>query len=347
MPFSLKRSLALLLALTGFAIAAPIDLRLPTENRHLFTGELDKFYMYVDRNFEGQLTKPWEAGSFGFVRTPIRVADEVLLTKFHEGIDIQPNKRDAAGNPLDLVTSIAEGTVVHISPLAGRSNYGKYVVVEHRWENSPVYSLYAHLADITCQPGDLVKPGSVLGRMGYTGAGINRVRSHLHLEIAFMMTNHFDDWQKASGGGINYQGNFNGMNLSGVNPADFFLAHQKNPELQFSQFVASVPVYFKVIAPAKGTPDFVKRYPWISQGLVDGAASWEISFSSTGHPISFVPSLREVAEPTVSQVRPSPFPHRLLTRGLITGEENRASLSPNGKKLVALLMGDFPISASQ
>ncbi|HEX7260530.1 MAG TPA: hypothetical protein VF258_01830, partial [Luteolibacter sp.] len=91
------RFLALNLILAATLAAAPLDLRLPTENHHLFTGELDRFYMYVDRNFEGQVTKPWEAGSYGFVRTAIRVNDQILLTKFHEGIDISPVKRDKAG----------------------------------------------------------------------------------------------------------------------------------------------------------------------------------------------------------------------------------------------------------
>ncbi len=342
------RFLAPLLALASFAGAQPIqetpalDLRLPTDNNHLFTGEPEKFYMYVDRNFEGQLTKPWEGGGFGFVRTPIRVNGEVILTKFHEGIDIAPVKRDAAGNPLDLVNSIADGTVIHVSPLAGRSNYGKYVVVEHRWENSSVFSLYAHLSKITVAPGDVVKTGSVLGQMGYTGDGIDRTRAHVHLELAFMMSQHFDDWQKANGGGINYQGNFNGMNLSGIEVSEFFLAHRAKPGLTFGQFVASVPVYFKVSVPANGPLDFVQRYPWIVQGNPADAVSWDISFSATGHPVAFVPSSRPVVAPIVSSIRPSSVPHRYLTRGLIIGEGNQASLSPNGKKLVSLLTDDFP-----
>jgi murein DD-endopeptidase MepM/ murein hydrolase activator NlpD len=320
----------------------PLDLRLPTENHHLFNGDLDKFYMYVDRNFEGQLTKPWEGGKFGFVRTPIRVNGEVLLTKFHEGIDIAPIKRDAAGNPLDLVNAIADGTVVHVSPLAGRSNYGKYVVVEHAWENSSVFSLYAHLSKITVNPGDPVKAGSVLGQMGFTGDGIDRTRSHLHLELAFLMSRRFDDWQKHHGGGINYQGNFNGMNLAGVEVSQFFLAHKQKPDLTFSQFVASVPVYFKVSVPADGPLDFVQRYPWIVQGNAADAVSWEIAFSATGHPIAFIPSSKRVVAPVLSSIRPSPTPHRYLTRGLVIGEGNQASLSPNGLKLISLLTDSFP-----
>jgi murein DD-endopeptidase MepM/ murein hydrolase activator NlpD len=332
---------------TAAMAQASIDLRLPTENHHLFTGEHDRFYMYVDRIFEGEASKPWEGGAFGYVRTAMRVNDRVILTKFHEGIDIAPVNRDRAGNPLDLVTSIADGRVVHVSPISGRSNYGKYLVVEHEWENSRVYSLYAHLAEITCKPGDPVRAGSVLGRMGYTGAGINRTRAHLHLELAMLMSRNFDDWQKTAGGGINHHGIFNGMNLSGTDVARFFLEHRANPQLSFSEFVANTPVYFKVIAPARGTPDFVTRHPWICRGTADGAASWEISFSATGQPVAFTPSVRHVDSPYVTAVRPSDIPHRYLTRNLITGQDNRASLTQSGKQLVSLLMEDFPISGAQ
>jgi murein DD-endopeptidase MepM/ murein hydrolase activator NlpD len=335
---------ALLLSLAGILAAAPIDLRLPTENQHLFTGEPDRFYMYVDRTFEGQTSKPWEAGSYGFVRTAIRVNDRVLLTKFHEGIDISPVKRDKAGNPLDLVSSIAAGRVAHVSPVAGRSNYGKYVVIEHFWENSSVFSLYAHLAEITCQPGDSVNAGSVLGRMGYTGAGIDRTRAHCHLELGMLLSTRYEEWHQKCGGGTNFHGVFNGMNLSGSEVSRFFIEHRANPALQFSEFIANTPVYFKVTVPSRGTPDFVARYPWIKRGSAATAVSWEISFSATGLPVAFNPSQREVAAPLVTSVRPSDVPQRYLTRGLITGEGNQATLTRSGEQLVSLITDDFPIT---
>lgn len=338
------RIFALISALVGFLDATPIDLRLPTENHHLFTGELDRFYMYVDRNFEGKASQPWEAGSFGFVRNAMRQGEKVIFTKFHEGIDISPIKRDQAGNPLDLVSSIAAGRVAYVSPISGRSNYGKYVVVEHNWDNSTVISLYAHLAEITCSPGDPVSAGSVLGRMGYTGAGINRTRAHCHLEIGLLMSLRFDDWSILYGGGTNTHGIYNGMNISGTDPARFFLAHKENPALQFSQFVTSTTPYFKVTFPATTTPDFAIRYPWIVKGNHEGAVSWEISFSATGLPVTFSPSMRSVVEPTITSIRPSAIPHRYLTRGLVTGEGNEAALTSSGRQLVALLTSDFPIS---
>lgn len=332
------RTLFPALVMTGI-LHAGIDLRLPTENRHLFDGDCEQFYMYVDRTFEGVKSQPWEGGAFGFVRNQARINGDVICTKFHEGIDIKPLKRDAAGNPLDMVSTIADGTVAYVSPIAGRSNYGRYVVVEHRWENSSVYSLYAHLAEITCKPGDPVKPGDHLGRLGFTGDGIDRTRAHCHLELALMLNHRFDEWMK---GGQNYHGNFNGMNLSGSDVARFYQEHQKNPERKFSEFVRSTPVYFKVTVPSKGTPEFINRYPWMLQGDPTGAVSWEISFSATGQPVAFAPSQRQVEAPVITAIRPSKVPHRYLTRNLVSGQENKATLTQGGKQLVMLLMDDFP-----
>lgn len=335
-----------LLACVSFA--EPIELSLPTENHYLFSGEPEKFYMYVERVFEGETTKPWEGGSFGYVRSPIRVGEHVVMTRFHEGIDIAPMSRDKAGNPLDLVMSISNGKVVHTSSIAGRSNYGKYVVVEHEWENSKVYSLYAHLAEITAQIGDPVKAGTVLGRMGFTGTGIDRTRAHVHLEIGMLMSTHYQAWHDQNFGSPNYHGNFNGMNIAGIDVAEFFLEQRQNPELKFSEFVLSRPVQFKVTVPAAeaAEPDFLLRYPWMRREGVADPVSWEIGFASTGHIVSFTPSARKVGAPVVTHIRPSEIPQRWLTRNLLTGEGSCTCLSAGGRSLVSLVMDSFPMTVS-
>lgn len=342
MPRLLARAAALLLPITSSAV----ELQLPTENHHLFTGEPEKFYMYVDRIFEGEVTKPWEGGSFGFVRTPIRVGEDVVLTKFHEGIDIAPVKRDKAGNPLDLVMSVSDGTVVHACDAVGRSNYGKYVVVEHNFDGDTFFSLYAHLAEVTAKTGDPVRTGSVLGRMGYTGDGFNRsnVRAHLHLEMGLLMSRHFDGWHQAFSGGTNFHGNFSGLNLAGMDVASLFLAHKKNPDLKVRDFVKSNPAYFKVTIPRNGTWDFAERHRWMVHGdLNTPSPSWEISFTATGLATGIAPSSREVPEAMVTGVRNSKLSHGYLTRGLLTGKGNSATLTRSAKQLLALLTDDFPM----
>ncbi len=338
------RTLALATLLLSPVSASAVELQLPTENHHLLSGEPEKFYMYVDRTFEGVTTKPWEGGAFGFVRTPIRIGQDVVLTKFHEGVDIAPVKRDKAGNPLDLVNAVSDGIVVHASDIAGRSNYGKYVVVEHKFEEDTFYSVYAHLSIVKVKPGDPVKTGSLIGQMGYTGAGLNRTRAHLHLEMCLLMSTHFEGWHTAFSGGTNFHGNFNGMNLAGMDVASLFLEHKKNPTLRLQDFVLAQPAYFKVTVPRKGSWDFASRHRWLVKGDIGAPSpSWEITFSATGLTVGIAPSQREVAEPVVTAVRDSKVGHRYLTRGLIDGNGNTANLTRSGKQLLALLMDDFPM----
>ena len=167
-------------ALFVIALASPLHAALfdwPTENRALLEGRPQDFFMYVNRNFEGEETKPWEGGSFGFVRGPQRQDGDVIYTTLHEGIDIAPVRRDASGNPLDEIRASANGLVVHTSREAGASNYGRYVVIEHKIEGYRFYTLYAHLAKIepSLKPTQPVRRGTVIGLMGRTSAGVSPI----------------------------------------------------------------------------------------------------------------------------------------------------------------------------
>lgn len=324
------------------SLSGEIDLRLPTDNDFIFSNQPERFYMHTDRFFEGESTKPWMGGCYGYVRNMRRINDNLIIgTRLHEGIDIKPLKRDRSNKPLDKIGSIAAGKVVHINGFTHKSNYGHYVVVEHSWEGSKVYSLYSHLAEITCQVGQMVDAGEELGIMGYTGNGLNRERAHLHIELNLLLSTRYDEWSQKRKM-INHHGIYNGINMTGCDIAGFYHAHRRNPELKFSDFVASQPVHFKVLVPHKGTPDFVKRHPWICQSDAQGAHSWEISFSATGFPIAFEPTNKEVKTAYITSIRPSEeIAHQYLTRHLISGIGNRATLGTNGKKLISLLMEDF------
>lgn len=324
--------------------AEPLAFRLPTENEHLFCDEPEQYYMYVDRTFEGETTKPWQGGCFGLVRNPVRVGEGIQYLRFHEGIDIAPLRRDPTGNPLDLVMAIADGTVVHVSDNPGRSNYGRYLVVAHPVDRrgSVVHSLYAHLAEAQVAPGDKVRAGTVLGRMGYTGAGINRTRAHLHLELGLIMSTRFDGWMHTFGGGINHHGNYNGMNLIGMDVARFLDEHHHNPSLTVPEFVRKSPAYFKVTFPRDGDLELARLHPWLAYGdLSKPSPSWEMSLTATGLPTGIAISQRKVDAPIVSAVQDAGVAHRYLTRGLLGGEGRSATLSSNGQKLIALLSGNF------
>src|SRR5262249_34418678 len=174
--------------------AAVPKLVLPTANDALFRGDGEAFYQYVQRDFKGEITYPWEGGQYGFVRTPVETPEGPVFIQFHEGVDIKPLKRDAKGEPLDDILAIAPGRVVHCSETPGHSNYGRYIVIEHRWGRSPYFSLYAHLSEIAVTPGMDVTQGQRIARMGYTGEGITRERSHVHFEINLMLTTKFEEW---------------------------------------------------------------------------------------------------------------------------------------------------------
>jgi murein DD-endopeptidase MepM/ murein hydrolase activator NlpD len=158
-----------------------IDLGLPTDNDAIFHGDGPAFYQYIERDYHGEKSTPWEGGQYGFVRDPEPTREGTVYTRFHEGIDIRPVHRDENGEPRDEVRAIADGKVVYTSLVAGYSNYGKYIVIEHVWDGSPYYSLYGHLSKIDVRAGDGVQRGQHIAVMGYTGAGINRERAHVHL----------------------------------------------------------------------------------------------------------------------------------------------------------------------
>ncbi|MDB9741522.1 M23 family metallopeptidase [Akkermansiaceae bacterium] len=320
----------------------PLGLKLPTENLGLINGEPEKFYMYVDRTTDGVASRPWSGGKFGYWRTLIETSEGPIASKFHEGIDIAPVQRDSAGRPLDIVHSIADGTVVHISNTAGHSSYGKYVVVKHDWGYGDFYSLYAHLASANCILGQKVRAESPLGRLGYTGVGINLRRAHLHLELGIMFNDQFERWHKKYYTGKNYHGKYNGMNICGLDIAGLLLSNHMNPRISIPQFLKNIPVQYKVTIPRKGDLQICQRYLWMKKGNhAAPSASWEISFSSGAFPLSVAPSDKVVRSPIVSSAEPLPFNQKYRTRKLTEGNSKTAKLTALGLRNIDLIAGTF------
>ncbi len=334
---------ALLLSAILLSLAPPVGAFspvLPTDNEGLFRGRSGDFYMFTDRDFEGRKTFPWEGGTYGFSRGPERLGGRIVLTKFHEGIDIRPVRRDAAGEPLDDVRAIEEGIVVHVSHEPRDSNYGKYIVVEHTVENTPVFSIYAHLAEVKVVPGRRVQRGERIGRLGHTGAGIDRRRAHLHLEIAVLWNDGYESWHEAHFTQPNKHGIYNGMNLMGLDVADFYLQQRRNPSLTLPQFVSGQETFFRVRVPDSPRFQLPRRYPWLVQGDSAGARSWIVSFTAAGFPVSIQASQESTGEPRVEWVRPSKIPFAKATRSLLGGAPGQPRLGDSGQKLMQLLSMD-------
>jgi len=91
--------------------------------------------------------------------------------RFHRGIDLVA--------PLNSpVRAIRRGTVVQVGTHLG---FGRFIELKHPHD---LRSLYAHLNDVTVQPGQRVKQGQEIGTLGKTGNARSRlVAPHLHLEV--------------------------------------------------------------------------------------------------------------------------------------------------------------------
>ncbi len=333
----MKPPAVLLLLAAPAAAFSPV---LPTDNDALFRGKPGQFYMYTDRNFEGVKSRPWQGGTYGFTRNPQRVGGKIVMTKFHEGIDVKPVRRDAAGEPLDEIRAIEAGRVVHTSEDARDSNYGKLVVLEHDVDGTPVYSIYAHLATVEVQPGQTLAQGDRIGRLGYTGAGIDRRRAHLHLEIALLWHDQFESWHPQNFSSPNKHGIFNGINLIGLDVADLYLRQRKNPSLTLPQFVRQKETFFRLRIPDSPHFQLPRRYPWLVEGDPAGVRSWLVSFTAAGFPVSIKPSAEPAAAPRVEWVAPSRFPLSKMSRRLVDGSRDRPLLGESGKKLVDLITWD-------
>jgi hypothetical protein len=186
-------------------------------------------------------------------------------------------RRNARGVPLDEVRSVAGGVLGYINRQPGNSNYGTYVVVLHDDPMGQVYTLYAHLAGITpgLAAGQAVSAGTVLGLMGNSPAGIiPMARAHVHFEVGVVANSRFGNWFRAQKLKPDH-GLFNGLNLYGVNPLDFFRSRNASGRVEFRRVLASVPVAFKLLVPVSGALDYFRRYPSLWTGA-PFSGSWVV-----------------------------------------------------------------------
>jgi murein DD-endopeptidase MepM/ murein hydrolase activator NlpD len=248
--------------------------------------------------------------------------------------------RDANGEPLDQVRAIADGKIVHTNPVPGHSNYGCYVVIEHRWGRSNYYSLYGHLSTITVKPGQAVQKGEPIAVMGYTGKGINRERAHVHLELNLLLSHGFESWHDTFfKDDPNYNGIYNGINLAGLDIARLYLALRKNPSLTIPDFLKGEEISYKVTLPKSRHFELPRLYPWmLTAGSRNSKSSWEISFARSGLPLKIEPSDKSVTQPELSYIEKSSIDSSYLTRDEISGRGANAHLKDYGRQLMRLLI---------
>ncbi len=238
-----------------------------------------------------------ESAKFGSTRTSARGT-----AAFHEGVDIAPTARDRKGHATDTVYAVAEGRVAFVNAIAGNSSYGKYVVLEHpdpslgeisRRDGSTVpavvYTLYGHLADIRfgLRPGRAVRPGEEIGTLGNTSntsPPIPRDRSHLHWEIGVLLNHRYEIQHREKKLKPDF-GNYNGGNLFGFDPLDFYAVHTRDPGLTMGGYLAALPPACEVVLRGR-YPDYFQRHPALWQGAPHDGGPLRLALSESGAPLS-------------------------------------------------------------
>jgi len=270
-----------LLAVLPVATSLHASLIWPTPNPAFQNGE--PIEAYIQPTVSGNP----ESGLFGCVRNS--------GSRFHEGLDLFPIKRDSRGEALDPVYAVLPGKVVHASRVSGYSSYGRYVVIEHDQEVPAFHTLYAHLASVGdgIMPGARVEAGTVIGIMGRSATySIPRSRAHVHFEIGFRLTDAFQAWyDQQKFGSKNRHGMWNGMNLVSINPLPFYEAMRNGEVSNLYEYLRRLPAVARIRVYTNQIPDFVKNYPALVMKPFEGrdVVAWDIAFTQYGVPKEWTP----------------------------------------------------------
>ena len=283
------------------------------------------------------------SGCFGCVRSD--------GWQMHEGLDIRCRQRDKHGEPTDPVMATADGTVAYISLKPSLSNYGNYVVVQHRIEGLDIFSLYAHLSAVRdgLRAGTLVKQGEVIATMGHTAntaEPITKDRAHVHFELNLFATDHFSAWfKRAFPGERNDHGEWNGQNLMGIDVRQILLAERdQGPKFSLLTFLRNQTELFRVVV-RKTDFSWLRRYPLLVKAnpvaQKEGVAGYEIAFNYNG--VAF-----ELTPRAASEIK-GKNKYQLLSvneteekanhcRKYVMQRRARGELAPNGTRLLDMMM---------
>lgn len=329
--------LTLLISLAALNRSQAATFVLPTPNRAIFSPGDEGDY------FTPTPGRTWTSGTFGCVRSE--------GFQMHEGLDIKHTKRDIRGEPLDPIYAAAEGRVAYLNSNSGLSNYGKYIVLEHRIEGILVYTTYAHLSAFSerLSVGDKVHQGqkiAIMGRTTNTRQAITKDRAHLHFEITVRLNDRYSAWHSAKMKGYrNDHGNWNGRNFIGVDPRALFLAQERlGAKFSFLDFVRNRAELCRVLVRdtkfswLRHYTPLIRRNPTVDR---EGVAAYEISLDFNGLPFLLVPRAKseigegpEVKLLSVNEKEQSSKP----CRKLVTKREGRWQLATTGSQLIDLLL---------
>lgn len=131
--------------------------------------DFDKLFKYVTSQISKMNSTPRGWPVVGYVSSPFgyRTHPFTFSYDFHSGVDI-------VNNPGTEVRVTADGVVRYTGWAMG---YGLCVIVDHGFGYT---TLYGHLSQVTVKVGDVLKKGSVIGKLGSTGTSTG---PHLHYEV--------------------------------------------------------------------------------------------------------------------------------------------------------------------
>ena len=318
----------LLPAFSFSAVSPPTDLPLPDNKAELKS--------YIQSTVSGR----WISGCFGMVRNSGK--------RFHEGWDIRASKRAGQGKVLDRVYSVYGGKVVHVAR-ENNGSYGKYVVIEHQNSNICFYSLYAHLNEIfpEINNGVSVSSGTPIGIMGNTSS-VYQIKpgfEHLHFEVGLQLGEvSFRRWYEKSfpPHDKNLHASWNGLNLAGTDPGDFFREAKNKHSDFFLRVLDNTPTAFSVTVPVSRVPEIVKKSP----GLLLKAEKnlnpigWKIFFSWSGLPKKFIPvfDLKDFDSVKVENVSEK-YIHKSVSRGMIVYKNGVYGIGKNLANTLEIIFG--------
>jgi hypothetical protein len=298
------------------------------------------------RNSFFSLLQPTESeeplsGNFGCVRSEGR--------QFHEGIDLRAFSRDKRGEATDLVRSVLPGVVVYTNSDRSKSSYGRYILIEHSDGEMYFLTLYAHL--LSMQPGisrgQTVQAGQKIATMGRSASyTIPKNRAHLHFEVCLRLTDNFQSWYNwKEFDDKNEHGNYNGMNLIGINPGTFFEETQWNHTERLREVLEAENTAFTIVVSTRQVPDFVRRYP----ALVDGGipnqnlAGWRIDFTYYGTPKKWSPLISRTGFVREGKMALQAYDNSLLSsdscRGMLKFRNGKPAIGPGLESSIQLLFG--------
>lgn len=214
--------------------------------------------------------------------------------RFHEGVDLKVLSSDSRNEPIDPVYAFDKGIVRYVNRMAGASQYGRYIVIEHPHIAAGLVTLYAHLRVVppNIDAGVSVEGGQEIATMGRSAGGytIPRSRAHLHFELGFWLGPKFQTWyDQQPYGSDNEHLSYNGINIIGIDVWQMFHSLRRGEVSNVWEFIQSEPIAVQAFVRSNQIPELLAVNPNLMENvaLPEGHIGWRIQFTWYGLPISF------------------------------------------------------------